>query len=177
MPKEIRIKLSLRSPNPLFEKWLENWMFTAEQQNLMKKHSLRKALDSLRKYPLVLHSGRDCAILEGFGPNICQNLDKQLAVFKAKQHVFTEEEHQDSIKEVIDKVQEILTKEEKLVKKKTNSSKEDQISNIFKKYDYVNDLLLDEKNEPELPSTQTEVKIPPNSFEIILLVDTAETIG
>lgn len=177
MPKEIRIKLSLRNPNPLFEKWLENWMYSSEKQNLMKQHSLRKALDSLRKYPLVLHSGRDCSILEGFGRTICENIDKQLTAYKLKQHVLTETEHQDSINEVIDKVQEIL-KNEETVKRKTNKS-ETQIRSIVQKYGDCDSQLDSQlvKNLSDHQSTQNDILIPAYSFEIVLFVDTAETIG
>lgn len=66
-----RIKLTQINPNPLFEKWLMNWIRQAEDKNSMKKHALTKALASLRKYPLMLRTGRDCAILDGFGNGIC----------------------------------------------------------------------------------------------------------
>ncbi|CAD5118999.1 DgyrCDS7655 [Dimorphilus gyrociliatus] len=38
-----------------------------------------KALRSLRKYPLVLESGAECKILDGFGSKICKVLDEKLA--------------------------------------------------------------------------------------------------
>lgn len=75
---ENRVTLKLHDPNPLFKKWLTEWLEYAIRKDSLKKHSLAKALDSLIKYPLVLQSGRDCAILDGFGAKICQMLDRQL---------------------------------------------------------------------------------------------------
>lgn len=37
-----------------------------------------QALSSLRKYPLILRSGKECRILEGFGPRLCDMLDEKL---------------------------------------------------------------------------------------------------
>jgi hypothetical protein len=42
-----------------------------------------KCLNSLRKYPLPLYSGKECIILEGFGDKICQTIDKKLEDFLA----------------------------------------------------------------------------------------------
>lgn len=95
-----RIKLSQISPNPLFEKWLQEWMQQAENQNSMKKHALLKALTSLRKYPLFIKTGRDCAILDGFGVGICRMLDEKL---KKESNLLSEKRHDESLREAVNK--------------------------------------------------------------------------
>lgn len=54
---ETRIYFRAKNPNPLFTQWLEFWLKQAEEKDSMKKCALAKALDSLKKYPLVLYSG------------------------------------------------------------------------------------------------------------------------
>lgn len=90
-----RIKLTQINPNPLFEKWLREWIQQAELKNSMKKHTLMKALTSLQKYPLMLKSGRDCAILDGFGVSICSMLDEKL---KKESNLPSEKRHDESLK-------------------------------------------------------------------------------
>lgn len=182
MSREQRITLSINQPNPLFEKWMEEWLNYAEQKDSMKKYVLRKALESLRKYPLVLHSGRDCAILEGFGSTICQMIDKQLIAYKTqpnKPPVQTEVEHNASVHEVVKEVQR------KLNKKKANNQKPKD-KNTKSTEDMLNDSNLemfatvDLCNLEQLPTTSSMVNplvFQRNSFEIILLVDSCETIG
>lgn len=93
-----RIKLSQINPNPLFEKWLMEWIEQAEESNWKKKHSLTKALESLRKYPLMLRSGRDCVILDGFGVGICRMLDEKL---KKVENLVSEKTLDESLKEAM----------------------------------------------------------------------------
>lgn len=73
-----RIKVIPKNPNPLFKKWLKEWVDEAEKKKKKISQTYQRALDSLNKYPLTLYSGHDCAILENFGPKICQMLDEQL---------------------------------------------------------------------------------------------------
>lgn len=93
-----RIKLTQINPNPLFEKWLVDWIQQAEDKNSMKKHALTKALASLRKYPLMLRTGRDSAILDGFGTGICRMLDEKL---KKEENLVSEQRHDESLKEAV----------------------------------------------------------------------------
>lgn len=53
-----RIYFRAKNPNPLFTEWLEYWIKQAEEKDSMKKYTLAKALESLKKYPLVLYTGR-----------------------------------------------------------------------------------------------------------------------
>lgn len=80
--KEQQIYLRSKNPNPLFQNWLEQWLLEAQRKDSRKRFALVKALESMKKYPLVLHSGRDCSILEGFGNNICAMLDEQLKAYR-----------------------------------------------------------------------------------------------
>lgn len=73
-----RISVIPKNPNPLFKKWLQEWIDDAEKKRRKSGNIYQKALDSLQKYPLMLFSGYDCAILENFGPKICQLLDEKL---------------------------------------------------------------------------------------------------
>ncbi|XP_035915434.1 crossover junction endonuclease MUS81-like [Anopheles stephensi] len=78
-----RIGVRLKRPNPLFEVWLEEMIAKAEEKNTMGKIALQKALNSLRRYPLPLASGRDCIVLMDFGKTICDNLDRRLKAYLA----------------------------------------------------------------------------------------------
>lgn len=71
-----------KCPNPLFERWLEEWRQEAADKGQDMQYCFGKAVKSLRKYPLVLKSGRDCLILECFGNRLCQMLDRRLAEYR-----------------------------------------------------------------------------------------------
>ncbi|KAL7287452.1 hypothetical protein TKK_0018557 [Trichogramma kaykai] len=68
--------------NPLFEQWLKEWQDEAKARDLQMQFCFGKALDSLRRYPLVLETGRDCIILKHFGHKLCDMLDKKLSQHK-----------------------------------------------------------------------------------------------
>lgn len=73
-----RITVKLKTPNPLFEKWLIEWKDQAVANNSKMQHTFNNALKSLRKYPLPFDCGKDCIILKGFGNNLCDMLDNKL---------------------------------------------------------------------------------------------------
>ncbi|CAK9814669.1 Crossover junction endonuclease MUS81 [Anthophora plagiata] len=79
-----RIKLKLKTPNPLFEIWLEEWRKEAASRNSDLQYHFSKALASLRKYPLPLKSGKDCIILQHFGKKLCLMLDRKLEEYKSQ---------------------------------------------------------------------------------------------
>ncbi|CAK9828356.1 Crossover junction endonuclease MUS81 [Anthophora retusa] len=79
-----RIKLKLKTPNPLFEIWLEEWRKEAASRNSDLQYHFSKALASLRKYPLPLKSGKDCIILQHFGKKLCLMLDRKLEEYKGQ---------------------------------------------------------------------------------------------
>uniref|UniRef100_A0A8D0GS17 Crossover junction endonuclease MUS81 n=1 Tax=Sphenodon punctatus TaxID=8508 RepID=A0A8D0GS17_SPHPU len=66
-------------PNPLFTRWLELWRDAAAEQGRSRaRDAYQRALNSLRKYPLPLQSGREAQILQYFGDRICRQLDEEL---------------------------------------------------------------------------------------------------
>lgn len=77
-----RVSIKIKNPNPLFEKWLIEWLDEAASKGSKTEHCFNKALASLKKYPLPLPSGRSCKVLEGFGDRLCAMLDKKLAEHK-----------------------------------------------------------------------------------------------
>ncbi|CAH8518961.1 unnamed protein product [Dicrocoelium dendriticum] len=74
-------KRSKCGPNLLFEQWLTEAMNDAFARQAKSHHTYRKALLSLQKYPLLLSSGKECRILEGFGQKICDFLDEKLSIY------------------------------------------------------------------------------------------------
>ncbi|XP_033214387.1 crossover junction endonuclease MUS81 [Belonocnema kinseyi] len=74
-----RTKVPKKCANPLFEEWLTEWR---EEAVIQRKEKLQlcftRAISSLRKYPLPLARGKDCIILQYFGPKVCTMLDKRL---------------------------------------------------------------------------------------------------
>lgn len=183
-----RIYFRARNPNPLFIEWLEYWLKEAEKKDSMKKHALAKALESIQKYPLVLYSGRDCAILDGFGCSICAMLDKQLEVYKASNPGKLLNEKQMEVKE-----KSIIFDVKNAFEKQRN--KIDPIDEFNKLDDTLEALLngisgnFDENvktaNDIQLPSTSSannifmsqQQRLIAGKFKIILLVDTQETAG
>ncbi|GLG97581.1 Crossover junction endonuclease MUS81 [Gryllus bimaculatus] len=91
-----RIKVKLKQPNPLFEKWLQEWRDEAAAKGSDMQYCFGKALTSLRKYPLPLSSGRDCGILQNFGNRLCVMLDRKLAEYKQlnPEEIFTVDPNQ-----------------------------------------------------------------------------------
>ncbi|XP_046746605.1 crossover junction endonuclease MUS81 isoform X2 [Diprion similis] len=77
-----RIKANPKCPNPLFEKWLEEWKEDTESRGSEMQYCFSKALSSLRKCPLRLETGRDCKILQYFGDKLCTMLDKKLSEYQ-----------------------------------------------------------------------------------------------
>nr|CAG4641699.1 EOG090X06E6 [Eurycercus lamellatus] len=77
--KRVRVTRKPKSSqNPLFEKWLQEMKEDAEKKDLKTKYAYGKALKSLQKYPLRLHSGKECKVLAHFGAVLCDQLDKRL---------------------------------------------------------------------------------------------------
>lgn len=118
---EERVSLRWQDPNPLFVKWLTEWLEYAKRKNSLKKHALAKALDSLNKYPLVLQSGRDCAILDGFGSKICRMLDRQLQL-KLEHQIPSERAQNQSIQDVIKNAHEQYVKSKMQQKEPTQEA-------------------------------------------------------
>lgn len=169
--ERIRISLKLVNPNPLFTTWIQEFIAAAEKKEAKSQFQLKKALSSLQKYPLPLHTGRDCIILEGFGHGICALLDKKLEnyikanmpsesansivelseSFRASEPYQREKEQERE--EITKTVLENLVKDGRVVKGKSKPKKK-KTESTFQSYEML-----------------------PGSYQIILLVDTQETIG
>lgn len=191
---EERIYFRAKQPNPLFCEWLEHWLREAEKMDSMKRHALAKALDSLKKYPLVLCSGRECAILEGFGSGICAMLDKQLLIYRGDNSNCSLDKHNIDVKEktILHEVKSILEDkrneprmdEEQL---KLPENLDDILEALYRKYDNIDDefdRLVSGEKGTQVPETTDpsefmppKVVVPSGSFNIVLLVDTQETAG
>ncbi|XP_034489983.1 crossover junction endonuclease MUS81 [Drosophila innubila] len=167
---ETRLEILLQEPNPLFTRWLERWLHEAEQHDRKSQHKLRQALQALRNYPLPLYSGRECAVLRGFGSTLCQLIDDELRQFRAleKQSAMPAAAtgtHNSSQYE--EQVQQVV----KVVRKQKQQQQE-QKKNKPKK--------LTKKAQQELAAAEERERIvhmEAGSYRIVLLVDTQETSG
>lgn len=74
-----RVKAKAKCQNPLFVAWLEEWKADAVSRGTEMQFCFGKALNSMKRCPLPLKSGRDCMLLENFGPKLCAMIDKKLA--------------------------------------------------------------------------------------------------
>ncbi|XP_063083612.1 crossover junction endonuclease MUS81 isoform X2 [Cavia porcellus] len=70
-------------PNPLFVRWLTEWRDAAASRGRRTRFVFQKALCSLRRYPLPLHSGKEAKILQHFGDGLCRMLDERLQQHRA----------------------------------------------------------------------------------------------
>ncbi|XP_055377830.1 crossover junction endonuclease MUS81 [Condylostylus longicornis] len=157
-----RIEVRLKTPNPLFTKWLSEWLEEAKIKKMRSATTLKVALDSLKRFPLPLMSGRECGILRGFGATLCGLLDQKLAEYKVNnlEDFNRSLNYKNDIVEVANKIQENLRKN-KLSKTKSSKLKIKTKSKI--------EFVVDE--------TETQIKMGPGHFRIILIVDTQETTG
>lgn len=182
MEKKQQIYFRTRKPNPLFVQWLEHWLEEAVKKDLAKKFALSKALESLKKYPLVLYSGRECSILEGFGTTICKMLDKQLEIYR------TNNPNQIANKCDIEAYENSILQEVKCILDKEQEEKlmdhQDEIELLYRKYDIIDSKSMQISKKNAVTSTITSmdldpvrVKLSKGNFDVILLVDTQETSG
>lgn len=164
---EVRLEIKLQQPNPLFTRWLERWLHEAEQRNRKSQHKLRQALQALRNYPLPLYSGRECAVLRGFGTTLCQLIDEEL-----RQHRLLASQTKlkmtataaSSSAQYQEQVQQVV----KVVQRK---QKQQQLQKPKK---------LTKKAQQELAAAEERervVHMAAGSYRIVLLVDTQETSG
>ncbi|XP_067634192.1 crossover junction endonuclease MUS81 [Eurosta solidaginis] len=158
-----RLEIRLKQPNPLFEKWLEKWLEDAERRNAKSKYKLRDALTALRSYPLPLASGRECAILRGFGSTLCNLIDEELRLYREKQQNSppgpTMQIFEADVKQIVETVKK---------SKGGNSPQKSTQTKLTKK---------EQKALVEEEERQRQVIMCPESFRIILLVDIQETSG
>lgn len=183
MGDAMRIYFRSKNPNPLFTEWLEYWTKQAEEKDSMKKYTLAKALESLKKYPLVLYSGRDCAILEGFGSGICGMIDKQLQVYKDLNpgRLLSEQQMNVMEKSIILDVKTRF--EGKRAKKNPIIDFKDKLDDTLEAllndngFDQDVEMMTATQPMPSIQFMPSKVRLQSGKFKIILLVDTQETAG
>lgn len=184
----MRIYFCAKNPNQLFTEWLEYWLKEAEKKDSIKKFALAKALESIKKFPLVLHSGRDCAILDGFGSSICAMIDKQLQIYRETNpgQLLDEKEMDIKEKSIIFDVKEKFEAKRKKVKNPTmefnklDDTLEAFLNNPSNHID-EDDELLAAVLSPSRPTIDDfmpqKVRLTNDDYQILLLVDTQETAG
>uniref|UniRef100_A0A182NUN3 Crossover junction endonuclease MUS81 n=1 Tax=Anopheles dirus TaxID=7168 RepID=A0A182NUN3_9DIPT len=167
-----RISVQMKRPNPLFEKWLEEMIAKAEEKNTMGKLALQKALNSLRRYPLPLASGRDCIVLMDFGKTICENLDRRLKAFLASGGRLPSD-HDQAIEALLN---DELGEHYRELTRHPSLDEEDTI--LVEKHDSVVDAMPDDSIFDHVPATVGgDDSVIISQPKAILLVDTCETIG
>lgn len=161
-------------PNRLFEGWLEEWRNEAVLRNSELRDHFTKALDSLRRYPLPLESGKECIILQHFGAKLCSMLDKKLEEHRRQESSETVDaclseaggnEAASREKPVEEECQIIEAQEKTAVAKQARNTKK----NAPKRLASANDIAPREVDK--------QISFEPSTFDIILLVDTQETCG
>ncbi|KAH8416782.1 hypothetical protein KR222_004080 [Zaprionus bogoriensis] len=166
-----RLEIRLQEPNPLFTRWLQRWLQAAEARDCKSQHTLRQALEALRSYPLPLFSGRECAVLRGFGSTLCQRLDEELRQLRALEEQArlqpapgtptSSRQYEQQVQQVVQAVRKQRQRQKKPPKEKPPKK-------------------LTKKAQLELAAAeerQRVVHMPPGSFRLVLLVDTQETSG
>ncbi|XP_055679275.1 crossover junction endonuclease MUS81 isoform X1 [Lutzomyia longipalpis] len=159
-----RMTIKYNNPNPLFKKWLQEWLKHSEENNLGNRSALSKALESLEKYPLPIQSARECIILEGFGPTICEMLEKKLIKHRNDQEGTNQ--HLTAAGSAVEA--------EKPQKFKRNPSHKSPKKKRTRKEPCPAVIPDAKKKETEEPLVAI---MSANMFQIILLVDTQETKG
>ncbi|EFN89689.1 crossover junction endonuclease MUS81 isoform X1 [Harpegnathos saltator] len=168
-----RIKIVRDKPNRLFETWLEEWKNEAiHRKSDLWKH-FAKALDSLKRYPLPLESGRDCIILQHFGTKLCSMLDRKLEEYRKQESnnavncIAVVSNDENYTKKTSTEENQITseTQEKAIIIKQASNKKK----NITEKLVNVNEIVS--------KHTDRQICFEPDIFDIILLVDTQETSG
>ncbi|XP_073839305.1 mus81 structure-specific endonuclease subunit [Musca autumnalis] len=156
-----RLEIKLQRPNAIFESWLEKWLLEAERKDSRSKYKLREALEALKMYPLPLASGRECAILRGFGSTLCNLIDEEMRQQREKAQTINLNSslYEQDIKEVVETVKKSKTKTVPAKEKPTKLTKKQQKA-------------LEEEEE-----RVKQVTMSPGCFRIVLIVDTQETNG
>ncbi|XP_034119569.1 crossover junction endonuclease MUS81 [Drosophila albomicans] len=167
---ETRLEIRLHEPNPLFTRWLQRWLHDAEQNDRKSQHKLRQALQALRSYPLPLYSGRECAVLRGFGPTLCQQIDDELQQLRTLEKQTTtntkaaldSSQYEEQVQQVVKVVQRSRKKQQQEQQQQPKPKK------------------LTKKAQQELAAAEERervVQMPAGSYRIVLLVDIQETSG
>ncbi|XP_025194530.1 crossover junction endonuclease MUS81 [Melanaphis sacchari] len=151
-------KKTRQTPNPLFEKWISEWLKEATDKGLEVRHGYQRALSSLRKCPLPFKSGKECLILKFFGPKLCAKLDKQLEQHNQQISTVSDE----GIRAEISKT----TKDVNVLKPSTSNQNQNSIISLTHNDIPKNNHTVVEKEK---------IVMWPNEFTVVLLIDTGES--
>jgi len=170
-----RVRIAFDRPNRLFENWLEEWRNEAILRNSELEHHFTKALQSLRKYPLPLASGKECIILQHFGTKLCSMLDRKL-----QEHRKEQSQTQGAITRIV----EVDNNEDRIAMSRKEPVRKDECLEkrmlVTKQTKNTKKIALKKSlnaNEIVSKDTDRQICLEPNSFDIILLIDTQETCG
>lgn len=188
-----RISVRIKNPNPLFKKWLTEWIAYAKKKRLKEQEcTFQRALAALEKYPLQMATGKDCLILDGFGKGICEMLDKKLERFRAQKSTVVQ------VPAVVSQIPIEPIEKTTLRRSKSfglaspekaaplaekNNKGSTGPSKRLRKTKSENVIGITKLKQPVIalkpPEIQPdlEILVSPGRFEIILLVDAQETIG
>lgn len=173
-----RIKIVPERPNCLFETWLEEWRNEAVLRNSELRNHFAKALDSLRRYPLPLESGKECIILQHFGTKLCSMLDKKLEEHRRQEGSSTKavdacfsEADSNGGRAITSRIES--TEECKIVEVQEKTAIVKQAKNIKK----IASKRLINAIENASREIDKQISLEPSTFDIVLLVDTQETCG
>lgn len=144
-------------------------------RNSELRNYFTKALDSLRRYPLPLESGKECIILQHFGTKLCSMLDKKLEEHKKQEstkvvdvcfsEVNNKDEHITALRKNSVKECEIVEVQDKTVVKQGKNTKKNELNKLVN----INEITFREVSR--------QISLELGIFDIILLVDTQETCG
>lgn len=172
-----RIRIVPDKPNYLFETWLEEWMNKAVHQNSNLHAHFSKALKSLKKYPLPLESGRECIILQHFGTKLCTMIDRRLEEHKRK----TENDRtiDACISQACNNEQYTIVSRKQSVKDQTceEEQREITVERGIKRIKKTVSKATINTNSIVSEDDGGQISFEPNTFDIILLLDTQETCG
>ncbi|XP_043282296.1 crossover junction endonuclease MUS81 [Venturia canescens] len=189
-----KTKVNTKCANPLFEKWLIEWRNEAKAKGSCLEKHFTKAIVSLRKYPLVLNSGRDCILLQHFGTKLCAMLDKKLIAHNEADRVnhggLIAKNSKSPVKKIFPTDQTHLQKTScaQRIQQAAGSNPRGRIHSAPSSEANVparvaeghknEDIVLVKKLENERENANTfkdKFSLMPNDFDIILLVDIRET--
>ncbi|KAJ1890988.1 Crossover junction endonuclease mus81 [Kickxella alabastrina] len=68
--------------NPLFFKWVNEWYNKACKSNAKTQYTLKKALNSLRLYPLRIENPQETVQLQGIGQGIANRLTQRMIAWR-----------------------------------------------------------------------------------------------
>ncbi|CAL8115648.1 unnamed protein product [Orchesella dallaii] len=146
-------------PNPIFESWIIEWKEEAETKDSKMKYVYAKALNSLRKYPLPLSSGKECSILENFGSHMCKMIENRMA----KENMFPEDLQSAASQGILDVIT-VGDEEPGPSSKITANKKKQRTTSVKKKIPVPNvdqEGLNDQLEIPEpQPSTSRKITTP-----------------